>query len=601
MLPETECRVLNETYKILLADFDPRDAIIFLEGRGVFSEDNSEFVNSKSTRLERLHHFLRFFRRRAVNLNCLIEYFDYAGQNHIAEFLQNGVDVSLDSKREKLRPAPDTRMAKEALSRALLMGGVPRAASSFHRNSLLDSARESLCSLSFDSESFFVVLHGRAGVGKTFLASQLLSTSSELVGGVFESVIWLRDGSMEKHNVIKVFVDLLLMLRSDDEVHNMPDLDSLTSSQLKIMVRNALIDKPHALIVLDDVIQTETIDWAEQLGLRCLVTTRNKDVMDIVSSPLAFIEVSSLDDDESHAFLRCSRFSAPETPAEAEIERSAVRFASGNLAMLRILCQLSELRFERLSQLVRKAESRGVSTLICRTPYSFSNLHEALNRSVEELDVSDRDSLACLVLIPPNTPVPLEIWTSIIPVDTCDADELQEEVGEKLSRLRRKGSWTAAADGCFSVDALVHFYLIEVVDSAAIKGIIAMFEERVSILINNNGGRNALLQNFWFRLFGTNMTRERRAVFREVNIMNTYQPRALTSGYLFVPDPPTPCSVPIGRTNPSTFNELRDMHYKDEFVMANRQKKEFARDELHSEVVRIEFDDDASDSDSPES
>ncbi|CAI5440261.1 unnamed protein product [Caenorhabditis angaria] len=116
----------------------------------------------------------------------------------------------------------------------------------------------------------------------------------------------------------------------------------------------------------------------------------------------------------------------------------------------------------------------------------------------------------------------------------------------------------------------------------------------------------------WFRLYGSWISRARRAVFNERNVMMTYQPRALTHGHLFCPEPPTPVpnasdadssSSTLSAT--SAFAKARDEHYKNEFMIAEQMEKErnLAKKEQNPpttldnskkppETLRIEFSDD---------
>ncbi|KHJ78267.1 hypothetical protein OESDEN_22113, partial [Oesophagostomum dentatum] len=89
MLSEPECRVLSSVFDTLLLDFDPKDAVIFLESAGLLTEDLAEKIESKATRLERLRELLRIYRRRATDCELLISYFEYAGQEHIANAMRH--------------------------------------------------------------------------------------------------------------------------------------------------------------------------------------------------------------------------------------------------------------------------------------------------------------------------------------------------------------------------------------------------------------------------------------------------------------------------------------------------------------------------------
>lgn len=47
MLSEYECRVLQSGCDILLEDFDPRDATLYLESNGLLSQDDAEIIEHK--------------------------------------------------------------------------------------------------------------------------------------------------------------------------------------------------------------------------------------------------------------------------------------------------------------------------------------------------------------------------------------------------------------------------------------------------------------------------------------------------------------------------------------------------------------------------
>ena len=65
----------------------------------------------------------------------------------------------------------------------------------------------------------------------------------------------------------------------------------------------------------------------------------------------------------------------------------------------------------------------------------------------------------------------------------------------------------------------------------------------------------------WCRIHSFALTREKRPFFDEVNILQTYQPRARTHGHLFVPEPDTPGPAgpnPHSASDKSSFNASRD-------------------------------------------
>uniref|UniRef100_A0A0K0EKC2 BPTI/Kunitz inhibitor domain-containing protein n=1 Tax=Strongyloides stercoralis TaxID=6248 RepID=A0A0K0EKC2_STRER len=79
----------------------------------------------------------------------------------------------------------------------------------------------------------------------------------------------------------------------------------------------------------------------------------------------------------------------------------------------------------------------------------------------------------------------------------------------------------------------------------------------------------------WVLLYISSVTREKRALFDEENILETYQPRAYTHGHLFVPDPPTPAEIEAknaadkkAEAEKNAFIKMRDNHYENMYQKA---------------------------------
>nr|8JO0_H Chain H, Cell death protein 4 [Caenorhabditis elegans]8JO0_I Chain I, Cell death protein 4 [Caenorhabditis elegans]8JO0_J Chain J, Cell death protein 4 [Caenorhabditis elegans]8JO0_K Chain K, Cell death protein 4 [Caenorhabditis elegans]8JO0_L Chain L, Cell death protein 4 [Caenorhabditis elegans]8JO0_M Chain M, Cell death protein 4 [Caenorhabditis elegans] len=103
MLCEIECRALSTAHTRLIHDFEPRDALTYLEGKNIFTEDHSELISKMSTRLERIANFLRIYRRQASELGPLIDFFNYNNQSHLADFLEDYIDFAINEP-DLLRP-----------------------------------------------------------------------------------------------------------------------------------------------------------------------------------------------------------------------------------------------------------------------------------------------------------------------------------------------------------------------------------------------------------------------------------------------------------------------------------------------------------------
>ncbi|EYC16212.1 hypothetical protein Y032_0034g2861 [Ancylostoma ceylanicum] len=78
----------------------------------------------------------------------------------------------------------------------------------------------------------------------------------------------------------------------------------------------------------------------------------------------------------------------------------------------------------------------------------------------------------------------------------------------------------------------------------------------------------------WNRLFGGHLSRKYRTLFDEWNVMETYQPRAISMGHLFDPEPPTPFPGDKESTETDRFKAMRDAHYANEFTYVQKMEAE---------------------------
>ncbi|CAI2347379.1 unnamed protein product [Caenorhabditis sp. 36 PRJEB53466] len=490
MLCEIECRALNAAHTMLIQDFEPRDALTYLEGQKIFTEDHTDLISNMPTRLERIANFMRAYRRQASEIGPLIEFFLYNNQSHLANFLEDYIYFAINEP-EKLRPvviAP--RFSRQMLDRKLLMGNVPHSLKEFTREYFVDrivGRLDQMC----DLDSFFLFIHGRAGSGKSVIAAQALSKSDQLIGINYDSVIWLHDGGTTAKSTFALFSDLLLMLKSEDDLYNFPSMEHVTSVVLKKMIVNALIDRPNTLFVLDDVVQEETIRWAQELRLRCLVTTRDVEISNTASPTCEFVEVTPMEPEECYDMLEAYGMPMPNIEREEDILQKTIELTSGNPSVLMMFFKSCEPKtFEKMAQLNNKVESRGLSGVECLTPYTYKSLATALQRCVEVLSEEDRNALAYTVVMPPGVDIPVKIWSCVIPVDICsnEEDSLDDEVADKLKRLSKRGALLSGKRTTvvtFKIDHIIHTFLKHVVDIQTITTGISLLEQRL-LEVNNN-------------------------------------------------------------------------------------------------------------------
>uniref|UniRef100_A0A8R1IBR1 CARD domain-containing protein n=1 Tax=Caenorhabditis japonica TaxID=281687 RepID=A0A8R1IBR1_CAEJA len=491
MLVEIECRALNAAHEMLVQDFEPRDALNYLDPLGIFTEDNTDLIINMSTRLERIANFLRGYRRHATELGPLIGFFEQNKQHHIADFLNDYIQLGIEDPDYLREFVISTVFQRQMLDRKLLLGNVPKFMSTYSRDGFVERVvkeLEDLCDLG----SFFLFLHGRAGSGKSVIAAQALATSDKLIGVNYSSVVWLKDGGTTPRETFHLFCDVLLMLKSEDNLINFPSLENVSSVVLKRMIANALIDRPNTLFVFDDVVQEETIRWAQELRLRCLVTIRDLEITNVASPPCEFIEVTPLEPDECNNLLEAYGMPTPSDRSEEEILSKAIELTSGSPAVLMMLFKSCEPRtFEKMSKLNDKLEKRGLAAVECITPYSFKSFPVALKRCVDLLTDEDRSALGFAVVMPPGVDIPLKIWSCVIPVDICSNEEetLDEEVADRLKRLSKRGAFLSGKRApvlTYKIDSLIHILLKHVVDLPTIRLGLSMLEKGLQELSNNN-------------------------------------------------------------------------------------------------------------------
>ncbi|EGT56560.1 hypothetical protein CAEBREN_13342 [Caenorhabditis brenneri] len=525
MLCEIECRALNVAHPMLIQDFEPRDALTYLEALMIFSEDHTDQIKAMTTRCGRIAEFLRSYRRQASELAPLIEFFKYNHQTHLSDFFENYIEEAIHHP-ELLDSRLISMFERQKLDRKLLSGNVPRQMDAFCRDYHVKQEIGKLEALGNLIYSFFLFLHGRAGSGKSVIASQALSRSDHLFAVSYDSVVWLKDIGTTAKPTFDLFTDLLLMLkrasvvhdtddsntitefincvlsRSEDNLLNFSSVERLTSFVLKRMIVNALIDRPNTLFVFDDVVQEETIRWAQELRLRCLVTTRDVEICNVASSTCEFVEVTSLEDDECYDLLEAFRMPMPTGEREEDILRNTIKLTSGSpVALMMVFKSCEPKTFDKMAQLNYKMETRGLSGIECMTTYCFKFLSTALQRCVEVLSDEDRNALALSVIMPPGIDIPIKIWSCIIPVDLCSNEEehLDDEVADRLKRQR--GAFLSGKRLpvlTFKIDHIIHLFLKHVVDAQTIRNGLSTLEQRLREINNNVASpvRNLPLQKY---------------------------------------------------------------------------------------------------------
>ncbi|CAM9716370.1 unnamed protein product, partial [Hapterophycus canaliculatus] len=142
---------------------------------------------------------------------------------------------------------------------------------------------------------------GMGGGGKTVLASAVVRQSrvrEHFRGGIF----WLRVGRGAKESLFSLVEGLAREMGAapTDAPHGVPYvLDSLARTQQHLTAVASMGTSPR-LVVLDDVWEREVLDALLPLGLKVLVTTRDRSVVGV---PGRFLELQDMTEEEALELL----------------------------------------------------------------------------------------------------------------------------------------------------------------------------------------------------------------------------------------------------------------------------------------------------------
>ncbi|CAI4229006.1 unnamed protein product [Auanema sp. JU1783] len=463
MLSEKDRAILYESVELLVHDFDPEDSIIFLEVHDILTRSQCEKIEKQPSRLEKLRELLRAYSRRAESLLPLIQYFDYNLQFHLCDFLNEKLKAAKEVENNRHFPdVPNPKavvpLKKEKRLSLLLDGQVPAIRNACVREGITKQIADALRSNS-KLDSSFTVLHGMAGIGKTYAAAQTLMDDPYLIGVNFHHVYYLDDSRVTPNQIKHLMTDLLLML-SDQVVFNLPHVKDLSTVALMKLLREALIDKPYTLVFVDDVRSAETVRWLDQLGLNVLATARNIEIFDSVSSHISIIPLQGFKNNEVATYLdKFLTLYRLEMNSDAFV-RLAADFSSGNPAVLSKLVKLSNGSCERFKDYCAMMLKNSLKCLNCITTYRFNDIEDAIHASIVLLEDYEKDIIMRTASLKFDVPIPLTEWCDVVPVELCRRTSEIREVYDRLSRIHKKTFLLDESDdhSYFTVKRLTFLY-----------------------------------------------------------------------------------------------------------------------------------------------
>ncbi|KHN74047.1 Cell death protein 4 [Toxocara canis] len=420
MLQERDSRTLSVVMDALIRDFEPREAVPYMAAKLIFTDDQRDAILNMPRRRTRVLEFVRQYRRSASNLDALISFFEHYGQFHLATALSTTVV-----------PEERSLLSEHNLHTCLLReSNVPgRLKNYVKREELIENLRFILRDLA-STEQFWLVVHGMAGCGKSSLVAEALRSCPEILSRYYEHVIWIHDGRSSRDSLPSLYADFFVIV-ADSLVITGREPVTLIQAQVK----NALLDKPNALIVLDDVMLEESVRWFDQLQCRILATSRNLEIFQASYGNVVPFRMtpSGFTISELTSFLAGAGFQN----VDCDVIQRMHNLSSGLPAMANIIVHLARGSVERLGWLCYQLESASLGSLKCVTSYRYASMEEAIQTSFEMLALPQKEVFTSLVVFPVDEWLPVEVISLIAPVDVTDHEESIYATEEQLETLAK--------------------------------------------------------------------------------------------------------------------------------------------------------------------
>uniref|UniRef100_A0A0N5AKD1 CARD domain-containing protein n=1 Tax=Syphacia muris TaxID=451379 RepID=A0A0N5AKD1_9BILA len=469
MLLENDCKALAVSMEALLRDFEPTEALPYMEAADIFNDDHVEALTKLNRRTLRVQQFLRIYRQKADNLEPLIKFFVDNKQSHLASLIEKNRNIKVDD-----RPIP----SEDRLIMRLLESGIPvQCKNHVNREELLVSLKDTLINLASE-DHFWLVIHGMPGCGKSCLAADIFSNYPELFR-YYENVYWISGDSCKTVDALPSFygnfstiISDAIMLTGKEQPEN-----------LNAQVRLALLEKPNSLFILDNIIFEECVRWFDQLRCRILVTSRNVDIFQASNAKVVLFPMTAtrsgftlkeMSDffSETHPVNDCTVFKE-----KSDLYERVHLVTCGLPALVNIMSVLSRNSLERLYWLCVKMDLHTIQALDCITCYRYSNLARAFNDSFNLLRETEKHVLLSIALFPPNTWVPVQVIDFMAPIDVCGSRETIFETLQVLETLAKRSMIEERqfidGDGCpyeYLIHPLTANFLCTFINNEFLKG-----------------------------------------------------------------------------------------------------------------------------------
>ncbi|CAN0272778.1 unnamed protein product [Ectocarpus sp. 12 AP-2014] len=275
---------------------------------------------------------------------------------------------------------------------------------------------------------------GMGGGGKSVLASAVVRKSSvreRFRGGIF----WLRVGRGAKNSLLPLLQGLAREIGAarTDTPHGVPRvLDSL--EQVKQHLGTvASTGTSRRLVVLDDVWEREVVDALLPLGLKVLVTTRDRSVVGV---PTGCVEVGNMTEEEAlELLLKTSRtVGLPGDAVRTQMTKVVARCGRLPL-MLAIAGSMSVVEGRGLTagaweELIKLFEN--TATMMWESGLEATSLDVVLGASLSALAAKKRKEFLKMAVLAPGADAPIEMLRNLW--ETEDKKGAREEADGLTSK-----------------------------------------------------------------------------------------------------------------------------------------------------------------------
>ncbi|TKR68426.1 hypothetical protein L596_024415 [Steinernema carpocapsae] len=424
MLPESERTILEAAVNGLLSSFDPLDAMQEIGIRELFTKDEFNLIKNNKNRQSRISTFFRFYvRKSGITLEPLREYFRHSTQGYLADLLCGiGLLPSCGGPSTSGDCATTHPRILHALSETMVP---PRVKNHVQRQGMVKMICDKLISLA-NMDSFWLVLEGVAGSGKTSLIVDVLRDCPHLLSMYFSDVIWVRDQSTESSQLANVFAHTRVMVTQAESLERFSE----DPEAMKLDVAKCLSAMSFPLVIVDEVYLEESVRWFDGLNCRIVTTSSNRGIFRSAANHVERVTLDSCRQFSTEDTRKMFSDSRP-TPSTSLIN-SLVTETGGNPALISKIKELSRNRTDRLQRWLQLLKEGQLHRLKCSTSYPSASMCDAFSKMTSSLTSGEIAALKSLTKFSPETSFSLADALKTMPIDVCGR---QSEVDRALEIL----------------------------------------------------------------------------------------------------------------------------------------------------------------------